>query len=165
MGQAGENLVHFACVITGRLQSAAGRCGMGAIMGSKNLKAVAVRGKGSIAVADQDKYLEACLEMHNFIRETEAYKNRRACVTDKSYYKMYLDGGKLVTGNWEDSNWSQEGFDGLLEDPDKFWEKEAQHLQPKGARQPGCFGCPMYHPLPPSPALVVHLCPGSAWPR
>ena len=145
IGLAGENLVHFGCVITGKLQSAAGRCGMGAIMGSKNLKAIAVRGKSRIAVAEPDKFLEACLHMHNFIRATEAYKNRRACVTDKSYYKMYLDGGKLVTGNWEEANWLEEGFDGLLEDPDKFWKKEAQHLQPKGAQQPGCFGCPMYH--------------------
>ena len=52
IGQAGENLVHFACVITGKLQSAAGRCGMGAIMGSKNLKAIAVRGKSGIALAE-----------------------------------------------------------------------------------------------------------------
>ena len=145
IGKAGEKLIHFACVITGRLTSAAGRCGMGAIMGSKNLKAIAVRGKGSIVLAEPDKYLEACLEMHNFIRESEAYASRRGCVTDKSYYEMYLKGGKFVTGNWEDSNWSKEGFNGLLEDPDKFWEKEAQHLQPKGAQQPGCFGCPMYH--------------------
>ena len=145
IGQAGENLVHFACVITGRLSSAAGRYGMGAIMGSKNLKAIAVRGKSSIAIAEPDKYLEACLEIHNFIRESEAYVSRRGCVTDKSYYKMYLEGGKFVSGNWEDSNWLEEGFGGLLEDPDKFWEKEARHLQPKGAQQPGCFGCPMYH--------------------
>ncbi len=145
IGLAGENLVHFACVITGRLQSAAGRCGMGAIMGSKNLKAIAVRGKGSIPLAEPEKYLDACLEMHRSIRETEAYKNRRACVTDKNYYRGYLEGGKFVTGNWEPSNWSKDGFGGLLENADEFWEKEAQHLKPNGAKQPGCFGCPMYH--------------------
>lgn len=145
IGQAGENLVHFACVLTGKLQSAAGRCGMGAIMGSKNLKAIAVRGKRGIAIAEPEKYLEACLNMHKFIRQSDAYISRRGCVTDKSYFKMYLQGGKFVTGNWEDSNWLAEGFGGLLEDPDKFWENEAQHLQPKGGQQPGCFGCPMYH--------------------
>lgn len=145
IGQAGENLVHFACVLTGRLQSAAGRCGMGAIMGSKNLKAIAVRGKRGIAIAEPEKYLEACLNIHKFIKKSDAYVNRRGCVTDKSYFKMYLEGGKFVTGNWEDSNWLEEGFDGLLEDPDRFWEKKAQHLQPKGGQQPGCFGCPMYH--------------------
>jgi len=46
IGPAGENMVRFACVIND-LSHAAGRCGMGAVMGSKNLKAVAVRGHRS----------------------------------------------------------------------------------------------------------------------
>ncbi len=146
IGQAGENLVHFACVITGKLSSTAGRCGMGAIMGSKNLKAVAVRGKGSVAVADPDKYLAACLDMHKAIRESTLFESRRGCFADKTIYERYLkEGGKFVSGNWEDSNWAEDGFYGLLEDSEKFWKEEAQHLQPKGARQPGCFGCPIYH--------------------
>ena len=145
IGQAGENLVHFACVITGRLQSAAGRCGMGAIMGSKNLKAIAVRGKAGITLAQPDKFLEASFKMHQYIRESDTFEKRRGCVSDKSYYKMYLDGGRFVTGNWEESKWLEDGFGGLLEDSDVLWQKEAQHLQPNGAQQPGCFGCPMYH--------------------
>ncbi|HJW75561.1 MAG TPA: aldehyde ferredoxin oxidoreductase family protein [Thermoleophilia bacterium] len=44
IGPAGENLVRFAC-ITGGLSHFAGRTGMGAVMGSKNLKAIAVRGR------------------------------------------------------------------------------------------------------------------------
>ncbi len=43
IGPAGENLVLYACIMSG-LNSVAGRGGMGAVMGSKNLKAVAVRG-------------------------------------------------------------------------------------------------------------------------
>ncbi|MGD1120223.1 MAG: aldehyde ferredoxin oxidoreductase family protein, partial [Dehalococcoidales bacterium] len=43
IGPAGENLVRFACIMTG-LFDAAGRGGLGAVMGSKNLKAIAVRG-------------------------------------------------------------------------------------------------------------------------
>ena len=43
IGPGGENLVRYACVITGT-RHAAGRTGMGAVMGSKNLKAIAVRG-------------------------------------------------------------------------------------------------------------------------
>jgi len=146
IGQAGENLVHFACVITGKLTSAAGRCGMGAIMGSKNLKAVAVRGKGSVAIADPDKYLKACLNMHQSLRKSPVFESRRGCLNDKLVYEKYMKtGGVFVSGNWEDSDWKKDGFEGLLEDPEKFWEDEAQHLQPKGARQPGCFGCPIYH--------------------
>lgn len=145
IGQAGENQVHFACVMTGRLQSAAGRCGMGAIMGSKNLKALAVRGKGRVRIADPDNFLEACLGMHRFIRDSGLYEKKRDSLTDKVAYTAYMRKGKFMAGNWEAANWTAEGFDALLEDPEQFWEKEAQHLQPKGARQSGCFGCPMYH--------------------
>jgi aldehyde:ferredoxin oxidoreductase len=56
IGQAGENLVKFACIRTG-MKNAAGRTGMGAVMGSKNLKAVAVRGTLDIAISDPSAYL------------------------------------------------------------------------------------------------------------
>ncbi len=54
VGRAGENLVRYACVINDRGR-AAGRCGLGALMGSKNLKAVAVAGNQRTSVADNDK--------------------------------------------------------------------------------------------------------------
>jgi aldehyde:ferredoxin oxidoreductase len=44
IGPGGENLVRYACIMTGT-RHAAGRTGMGAVMGSKNLKAIAVRGQ------------------------------------------------------------------------------------------------------------------------
>ncbi|MBW1999351.1 MAG: aldehyde ferredoxin oxidoreductase family protein [Deltaproteobacteria bacterium] len=53
IGPAGENMVRYACVMHG-LFDAAGRGGMGAVMGSKNLKAVAVRGNRLPAVADAE---------------------------------------------------------------------------------------------------------------
>ncbi len=52
-GIAGENLVRFACVISDA-NRAAGRTGLGAVMGSKKLRAVAVRGTGDVEVADSD---------------------------------------------------------------------------------------------------------------
>ena len=57
IGQAGENLVRFANVMTG-VKNAAGRSGMGAVMGSKNLKAVAARGTMDIAIAHPVEALE-----------------------------------------------------------------------------------------------------------
>jgi aldehyde:ferredoxin oxidoreductase len=51
IGPAGENLVRFACVIN-MANRAAGRTGMGAVMGSKNLKAVVVRGREKVRIAD-----------------------------------------------------------------------------------------------------------------
>lgn len=50
IGPAGENLVRFANVMTG-IKNAGGRTGMGAVMGSKNLKAIAVRGTLDIKIA------------------------------------------------------------------------------------------------------------------
>jgi len=50
-GPAGENLVRFACVMHD-VDRAAGRTGLGAVMGSKNLKAVAVRGSRAVQLAD-----------------------------------------------------------------------------------------------------------------
>ena len=52
IGPAGENLVRYAGVMHD-INRAAGRNGMGALMGSKNLKAVAVRGTGKVPVADR----------------------------------------------------------------------------------------------------------------
>ncbi|MBN1877063.1 MAG: aldehyde ferredoxin oxidoreductase family protein [Anaerolineae bacterium] len=51
IGPAGEKLVRYACVIND-LKHAAGRTGMGAVMGSKNLKCVVARGKTPVPVAD-----------------------------------------------------------------------------------------------------------------
>jgi aldehyde:ferredoxin oxidoreductase len=51
IGQAGENLVKYAAVMNDHGR-AAGRTGMGAVMGSKNLKAIAVRGSAKVPVAD-----------------------------------------------------------------------------------------------------------------
>ncbi len=53
IGPAGENRVVFAC-INHDFGRQAGRCGMGAVMGSKNLKAIAVRGTQGVPVADMD---------------------------------------------------------------------------------------------------------------
>ena len=51
IGPAGERLVRFAAIVNDKYR-AAGRSGVGAVMGSKNLKAIAVRGTGAVRVAD-----------------------------------------------------------------------------------------------------------------
>ena len=68
IGPAGENQIPFALILTdhGRV---AGRTGMGAVMGAKNLKAVAVRGRGPVPVADVGAYSAV---------RTEANKNLRS---------------------------------------------------------------------------------------
>jgi aldehyde:ferredoxin oxidoreductase len=63
IGPAGEKLVRFACVIND-LGRAAGRSGVGAVMGSKNLKAVAVRGTKGIKVADKTDFYNAMVDCY-----------------------------------------------------------------------------------------------------
>ena len=58
IGQAGENLVRFASIENGPYD-AWGRTGLGAVMGSKNLKAIVVRGTGSVKPAEKKDFLKA----------------------------------------------------------------------------------------------------------
>jgi len=58
IGPAGENLSKIACIMNDRGR-AAGRSGVGAVMGSKNLKAIVVKGSGKVNVANSDKLKEA----------------------------------------------------------------------------------------------------------
>jgi aldehyde:ferredoxin oxidoreductase len=57
IGPAGENLVLFASIMNDK-HRAGGRSGVGAVMGSKNLKAVVVLGEGVVPVADMDRFKE-----------------------------------------------------------------------------------------------------------
>ncbi len=67
IGPAGEALIPFALVLVdhGRV---AGRTGMGAIMGSKNLKAIAVQGKGKIPLANPQRYTELRSQVNRALR-------------------------------------------------------------------------------------------------
>jgi aldehyde:ferredoxin oxidoreductase len=62
IGPAGENLVKFAAVMH-TAHRAAGRAGLGAVMGSKKLKAIAVRGTGSVSTADPTKVRDVMKEI------------------------------------------------------------------------------------------------------
>lgn len=66
IGQAGENLVRFASIENGPFDAWA-RTGLGAVMGSKNLKAIAVRGTGAVKVACKEDFLPAVNEARRVI--------------------------------------------------------------------------------------------------
>ncbi|MCD6530508.1 aldehyde ferredoxin oxidoreductase family protein [Candidatus Bathyarchaeota archaeon] len=68
IGRAGENLVKLACVISD-VHGAAGRCGLGAVMGSKNLKAVAVRGEKEVPIAKPEELKEKIRECSRILVE------------------------------------------------------------------------------------------------
>jgi len=69
IGPAGENLVRFACIMNDK-HRAAGRSGVGAVMGSKNLKAIAVRGTGGVDVADPEAFMKSVWEMRAVMKDT-----------------------------------------------------------------------------------------------
>lgn len=59
IGPAGEKLIRFATII-GNMRDSVGGTGLGAVMGSKKLKAVAVRGTGGLRVASPERFYEVC---------------------------------------------------------------------------------------------------------
>lgn len=73
IGPAGENLVRYANIICNR-KRAAGRTGLGAVMGSKNLKAIAVKGDGFIEVADPEKFMQLVDEKLEIITNNDELK-------------------------------------------------------------------------------------------
>ncbi|HKZ93106.1 MAG TPA: aldehyde ferredoxin oxidoreductase family protein [Candidatus Bathyarchaeia archaeon] len=75
IGVAGEKLVRIACVINEKSR-ACGRTGLGAVMGSKNLKAIAVRGSKDITVANKERLLELVKLQHERMKGPAARKYR-----------------------------------------------------------------------------------------
>jgi aldehyde:ferredoxin oxidoreductase len=68
IGPAGENLLRVACIVNER--RAAGRKGLGAVMGSKRLKAVAVRGSRSVPVADEKAFRRAISNVLRLMKDS-----------------------------------------------------------------------------------------------
>ena len=75
IGLAGEKLSKIACIINEKTR-AAGRTGLGAVMGSKNLKAIAVRGTRDIIVAKPDEFIGMVKEFHERMKGPAAQKYR-----------------------------------------------------------------------------------------
>lgn len=78
IGVAGEKLVSFACVnvdwnMRKYRHGQAGRTGMGAVMGSKNLKAIVVKGTGEVKVADPERLREVARKFQKEVLESSAY--------------------------------------------------------------------------------------------
>ena len=74
IGPAGEKRVRFACIMNDK-HRAAGRSGVGAVMGSKNLKAIAVRGTGGVSIADPQAFMKAVWQMRAAMQESPGRKS------------------------------------------------------------------------------------------
>ena len=101
IGPAGENLVRYACIVND-LNEVAGRTGLGAVMGSKNLKAIAVRGSSRVQVADRDP-----------VKDTARWVARETLAEGGSHHRLHTWGtgamvrskqleGHLIVHNFRD---------------------------------------------------------------
>jgi aldehyde:ferredoxin oxidoreductase len=135
IGPAGENLVRSACIIADRGR-AAGRCGLGAVMGSKNLKAIAVKGTSSVQVANQELFMK---NVDNCYKKIE--KSLYARLIKK--YGTHLD-SYAIFSNKENSSLDFKNFQDDYWDPEKAG-KLGMELYHKEFETAGlaCFSCPI----------------------
>ena len=108
IGPAGERLVKFASIIFGI--GKAGRSGMGAIMGSKNLKAIAVKGTGKIPVAQEAELLKFARELQKQLARSPAAQGLRKFGTGggmAAYYHI----GNIPIKNHSEGLWDEDKID------------------------------------------------------
>jgi len=106
IGPAGENLVKAACIIVNGAR-AGGRCGFGAIMGSKNLKAIAIRGTKAVRVAHPEEFIKEVDKAWDTLNKCETIRRVRT----KGCYSGIVrtqDTCTLPVRNFQDSHWEVE---------------------------------------------------------
>jgi aldehyde:ferredoxin oxidoreductase len=125
-GPAGENLVRFANVMTG-LKNSGGRTGMGAVMGSKNLKAIAARGTMDIEIKHPEQALEYDEQMVNKVNRTKFAQIMQKWGT------MFIYGVTNSTGLIRCQNFQLNQLVG--------GNIECEHIEEVDFGTEGCFGC------------------------
>lgn len=135
IGPAAENLVH-ASPIFGNLNNSGGRAGCGEVMGSKNLKALAVRGSHGIRVADYEGFLEA---YKVFRQRLDLATSRDPWTLVWSTYgapvlvRLFADMGNLMTRNAQEMGWPDDKATHISCEP---------YLDRHVTRAKACWGCP-----------------------
>jgi aldehyde:ferredoxin oxidoreductase len=109
IGPAGEKLVRFACPVN-EYYHVAGRGGIGAVMGSKRLKAIAVRGTGEVAIARAEEFKQANKEVANLLKSNPDFsyiqKVASQYAQDEKTKYGYVPGYNFQTGyipGWEET--------------------------------------------------------------
>jgi aldehyde:ferredoxin oxidoreductase len=130
IGPAGEKLVKFACIMN-EYNRAAGRSGVGAVMGSKNLKALAVRGTGGIKVADRQGFMQAITDARNKLKAHPVTGAGLAAYGTNVLVNILNEHGGLPVKNFSEAAVfaRAENISG---------EYQAEHCL---VRNKGCFGC------------------------
>jgi aldehyde:ferredoxin oxidoreductase len=128
IGPAAENGVKFAGVYA-NLMRAAARTGMGTVMASKNVKALSVRGTGSVSVSDPRAFEELVDDINEQIKAHPQYEGRRRMGTTRILL-MANDAGFLPTRHYTA---------GCFEHAEEVsGERLAEEFNVKGR---GCFAC------------------------
>ncbi|MBM4312297.1 MAG: aldehyde ferredoxin oxidoreductase family protein [Deltaproteobacteria bacterium] len=131
IGPAGERLVLFANIMN-ECGRAAGRTGVGAVMGSKNLKAVAVRGTGAVRVADVKGFREAMVKARDMIKNHPVGGGGLKAFGTDVLINILNESGGLPTRNFRE---------GVFATADKVG---GESLTKKILTRPrGCFSCIM----------------------
>jgi aldehyde:ferredoxin oxidoreductase len=130
IGPAGENLVRFAAIMNNK-HRAAGRCGLGAVMGSKNLKAIACSGKEPVRITNQEGFSTAARRQIGFLDESML-----KVVFDTFGTNMIADMVN-VRGGYPTRNWQE----GVFEEIDSVSAQGiADTVFVEGVP---CFACPV----------------------
>ncbi|NLX43640.1 MAG: aldehyde ferredoxin oxidoreductase, partial [Chloroflexi bacterium] len=108
IGPGGENMVKYACVMN-ELKDSHGRTGIGAVMGSKNLKAVAVRGTMALDGVQPDVIREMARNYARAVREGERAKGLSTEGTGGGDLTGGLLQGNLPVNNFRDGEWEGVG--------------------------------------------------------
>ena len=136
IGQSGEQGVKFACVVND-LHRAAGRSGVGTVMGSKNLKAVAVRGTKGVAVDNPEAFLQAAADGKAVLAENAVTGEGLPALGTQVLMNVINESGALPTRNFRDVQ-----FDGAADiSGEAMQEPRRSDGKPNLTRNGACFGC------------------------
>lgn len=130
IGPAGENLVPFASVVN-RKGHLAGRTGMGAVFGSKLLKAVVAKGSEPVEIFRKVEYSSYLKEIHQYYRENPLMAALKDSGSNSSY-DLSLQTGDLPIRNWSFGDWPE----GELLGPAYYKEKILKGIET-------CYACPV----------------------
>ena len=130
IGQAGEKLSLISCIMNDKGR-AAGRSGVGAVMGSKKLKAVVVRGKAQVPIPN--------------VSRARQVRSRLLQSADEGMYDFFHDAGTIgltspsaVSGDSPVKNWGGSGMADFKQGVENFKEEVVMPLQSK---RYGCWRC------------------------
>jgi len=132
IGPAGENQVTYATVHCS-VGNAAARTGMGAVLGSKNVKALAVRGTRGVPIAAPEPFLEACIAAHEHLRAKDDYPEAHTEGVTRGEYAFVLSGSEAGGDGHAGVDFDPSG----LTDFAAFWRRY-------GYKRTGCMGCPVH---------------------